>query len=143
MTRTLVTDGGRTLDPANHKLGDAVFVKVQLKNTSGNRVQNIALVDRIPAGWEIENPRLGRGGMPDWVDETLWEVEHMNLRDDRVEVFGALESGQTRTIVYQVRAVTSGSFAHPGVTVEAMYDPSVWARTARSTVRVKNPWGGS
>ena len=41
------------------KLGDLVYVELTLHNTSGERMSNIALVDRIPAGWEIENPRLG------------------------------------------------------------------------------------
>ena len=50
-------------------------------NLTIDNIQNVALVDRIPAGWEIENPRLGRGDRPDWVDEdTLWSADHMNLR---------------------------------------------------------------
>ncbi|MEO8554722.1 MAG: hypothetical protein ABI678_32315, partial [Kofleriaceae bacterium] len=41
-------------------LGDLVFVEVEVENTSGATIQNIALVDRLAAGFEIENPRLGR-----------------------------------------------------------------------------------
>ena len=34
-------------------LGDLVFVEVDIENTSGATIQNIALVDRLPAGFEI------------------------------------------------------------------------------------------
>ena len=67
----------------------------------------------------------------------------MNLRDDRVEVFGTLGRNERRYVVYQVRAVTSGTFAHPPTTAEAMYDPDVNARTSAGQITVKDPWGGS
>ena len=141
--RELVDAAGKPVGDTQ-KLGDAIYVKVSIRNTTGDRVQNIALVDRIPAGWEIENPRLGRGYRPDWLDDSsLWSVDYMNLRDDRVEVFGALDKGETKYVVYQVRAVTAGHFTLPPTSAEAMYDPAITARTEPSKVRVTDPWGGS
>ncbi|MBW2257520.1 MAG: hypothetical protein JRI25_23390, partial [Deltaproteobacteria bacterium] len=109
LTREILAADGRPFDLSSHQLGDPVFVRIGITNTSGSTVQNIALVDRIPAGWEIENPRLGRGHAVDWIDPSeTWAVEHMNLRDDRVEVFGTLQRREKRYVTYQVRAVTGG-----------------------------------
>ena len=40
-------------DAGGHALGDLVYVELTLSNTSPERIANLALVDRIPAGWEI------------------------------------------------------------------------------------------
>jgi uncharacterized protein YfaS (alpha-2-macroglobulin family) len=122
-------------------LGDVVYIELTVANTTGDRVANIALVDRIPAGWEIENPRLGRDGDAEWINrDRLWQADHMNLRDDRLEVFGHLEKGASGQVVYTVRAVTAGRFTVPPVEAEAMYDPRVWAREGMATVVVRGPW---
>lgn len=132
---------GRTINLDNVKLGDVVYAKVTLTNTSNERVQNIALVDRFPAGWEIENPRLGRGGGADWIDhDAKWNTDNLNLRDDRLEVFGALERRQKVEVVYVLRAVTSGTFALPPVEAEAMYDPTVWTRAPGGVVTIRGEW---
>ncbi|HZI10922.1 MAG TPA: MG2 domain-containing protein [Myxococcus sp.] len=130
-----------SLGTAPVALADLVYVELELKNTTGERVQNIALVDRLPAGWEIENARLGRGGSTDWVaPQTLWAADYMNIRDDRVEVFGSLDAGESAKVVYAVRAVTAGGFTLPSAEAEAMYDPSLWAREPPGTVQVSGPW---
>ena len=106
-------------------------------------MSNIALVDRLPAGWEIENPRLGRagGGSVEWLDrDDVWQADHMDLRDDRVEVFGHLDRGQTRMVVFAARAVTAGSFTIPPIEAEAMYDPRIWARQDGEQVEIAGPW---
>lgn len=128
--------------PAGVKLGELVYVELTLHNTSGERMSNIALVDRIPAGWEIENPRLGRSdATPEWVDEDrLWQADHLDLRDDRLEVFGELQKAEVRQIVYAVRAVTAGKFQLPTADAEAMYDPRNWARVRGGEVVVEAPW---
>ncbi|MFZ9889112.1 MAG: alpha-2-macroglobulin family protein, partial [Myxococcota bacterium] len=126
----------------NLALGDLLFVVLTAENKSGRSVQNLALVDRLPAGFEIENPRLGRGHGADLIDESqLWQNDHLNVRDDRLEVFGHLNRGERKHVVYQVRAVTAGDFHAPPVELEAMYDPSLWARAAGGQVQVRGPWG--
>jgi len=127
----------------SHALGDMVYVSISLTNRTGERVSNIALVDRLPAGWEIENPRLGRagGGSVEWLDrDDVWQADHMDLRDDRVEVFGHLDRGQTRMVVFAARAVTAGTFTIPSIEAEAMYDPRIWARQDGEKVEIAGPW---
>ncbi len=122
-------------------LADLIYVEMELKNTTSERIQNIALVDRLPAGWEIENARLGRGGSVEWVNaEQQWAADYLNIRDDRMEMFGSLEAGESKKVVYAVRAVTAGKFTLPPVEAEAMYDPRIWARDAGQQVEVSGPW---
>ncbi|RMG17458.1 MAG: DUF11 domain-containing protein, partial [Deltaproteobacteria bacterium] len=142
ISRRYLDEDGEPLDlGAGLSLGDAVQVELRITNRTRDRLENLALVDRLPAGFEIENPRLGRGMAADWIDpETLWSTEHMNLRDDRLEVFGALEPGETRTVIYTVRATAAGRFTLPPASAEAMYDPALWARVKGRQIEIAGPW---
>lgn len=144
LTRSYLNGAGEPVDPSRHALGDLLYVKVTIQNTASQPVQNIALVDRIPAGWEIENPRLGRAQLPDWAEGMeMWGVEHMNLRDNRLEVFGSLRSSQERTVLYAVRAVTAGRFTQPDISAEAMYEPRIWARQPGTEIEITAPWAAA
>jgi hypothetical protein len=159
-----------TLDGAPVELGSAMggtgtvnqndrfvaVVKVEATEPGGR----VLLVDRLPAGLEIENPRLVDGGdiksLP-WLKTTA-QPEHSEFRDDRfVAAFNfssanvqsntepnGTPDGSTQpkgpaasaTVAYTVRAVTPGSFVHPAATVEDMYRPERYARTAAGTLTV-------
>lgn len=125
------------------KLGDLVFVEDEITNSSGNAIQNIALVDRLPAGFEIENPRLGRTTKADWFKpEDLWDADFMNMRDDHVEYFGSLPANTSKTVIYTVRIVTAGKFTIPPIDAEAMYDATLWGREKGGQLVVSGPWTG-
>ena len=125
----------------SHALGDVVYTKVTVENTSDSDLRNIALVDRFAAGWEVENPRLSGANMPDWYDrDEKWNVDYMNIRDDRVEFFGDLEQDQTATIVYSARATLAGEYSVPPISAEAMYDPTIWARERGRRIAISGPW---
>ncbi len=120
-----------------------VVLKVDATDAGGR----ILLVDRMPAGFEIENPRLVDSGdvkTLDWL-KTTRTPEHTEFRDDRFvaafDFFGSegrnrnsdgdnREATKTATVAYTVRAVTPGVFVHPAATVEDMYRPERYARTA-------------
>ncbi|HEY5926191.1 MAG TPA: MG2 domain-containing protein [Kofleriaceae bacterium] len=125
------------------QLGEVAFVEIEVANTTGQQIQNIALVDRLPAGFEVENPRLGRGFKADWIEpDDQWALDFLNMRDDRLEAFGMLPAGASKKVVYSVRAVTSGTYTVPPVDVEAMYDPTLWAREAGGKAVIGGPWTG-
>ena len=71
-----------------------------------------------------------------------WTYDHMDVRDDRVEVFGSLEAGETVTFVYAARATAAGSFSVPPAEAEAMYEPRIWAREGGGLATVLGPWEG-
>ena len=132
---------GAEIEPDGHALGDLIYTEITVENLNTEPLYNLALVDRLPAGWEIENPRLGRGTLPEWVDEDgLWQPEHMNLRDDRLEAFGDLGARKTVKLVYAVRSVSAGRFFAPPPEIEAMYNPEMWARDEPALVKVRGPW---
>ena len=88
--RTAYTLDGRKVDlkslsggAAEMKQNDrlVVVLKIEAKETGGR----LLLVDRLPAGLEIENPRLVDGGdikSLDWL-KTSVKPEHTEFRDDR------------------------------------------------------------
>lgn len=134
---------GRPIDPTAVSLGDLVVTRVDLTNLTSEDMRNVALVDRLPAGFEIENANLGRDLVIDVVDASrLWERDHMNVRDDRVEVFGTLPRGRTVSFVYASRATAAGDFVVPPVEAEAMYEPRLRARQVGGRVVVVGPWAG-
>ena len=134
---------GSELDPSGLSLGDLAVVRVDMTNLTGEAMRNVAMVDRLPAGFEIENANLGRDRVITVVDSSkLWNTDHMNVRDDRVEVFGTLPQGKVVSFTYAVRATSAGDFVQPPVEAEAMYDPRWWGRELGDRVVVHGPWGG-
>jgi len=116
-------------------------VVVALKVTESQaRYARLLIVDRLPAGLEIDNPALVDGGSIEgfsWLtnDQT---PAHTEYRDDRfVAVFDRAE-GQSAfiTIAYVARAVAPGHYVYPPATAEAMYDAERYGRTAFGEVEV-------
>lgn len=156
VTRSYYTLDGREVDLASAVGGSATIaqnerlvavVKVETREAGGR----ILLVDRLPAGLEIENPRLVQSGdikSLGWLAGTV-SPEHTEFRDDRFVASFNLnlqkQGGSTSenegplriaTAAYIVRAVTPGKFMHPAATVEDMYRPDRYARTAAGTLTV-------
>ncbi|MEZ4461197.1 MAG: MG2 domain-containing protein [bacterium] len=139
--RTFRKLDGTELGVDDHRLGDLIYTEVTIKNRTGRELSNLALVDRFAGGFEVENPKLGRGQLPDWVNaDEVWNVDHMNVRDDRIEAFGTLRAGAEVKLIYAVRAVTAGQFQAPGPSIEGMYEPEVWAAEAPARIEVQGPW---
>lgn len=161
VTRSYYTLDGRQVDLASASGGKAslaqnerlvAVVKVETREAGGR----ILLVDRLPAGLEIENPRLVQSGdlkSLGWLAGTV-SPEHTEFRDDRFVAsfnlfnFKKQENGaenpvaetdgplRMATAAYMVRAVTPGTFVHPAATVEDMYRPDRYARTAAGTLTI-------
>ena len=166
---------------ADMKQNDRFVMTVKV--TSDQAGGRVMVVDRLPAGFEIENPRLVESGSVKglaWAKSTA-QPEHTEFRDDRfVAAFnfaganvssgsstgndGGIEGegegedhaadtpapetpaapdaaadktpAVSATLAYIVRAVTPGTFVHPAATVEDMYRPERYARTAAGTLSV-------
>jgi uncharacterized protein YfaS (alpha-2-macroglobulin family) len=104
------------------------------------RPGRVLVVDRLPAGFEIDNPELVSsaklpalsmlGDEPDAV--------HSEFRDDRfIAAFDrGSEANSTYSAAYVVRAVAPGRYAQPAATVEDMYRADRFARTGAGAVEV-------
>jgi uncharacterized protein YfaS (alpha-2-macroglobulin family) len=102
----------------------------------------LLLVDRLPAGLEIENPRLVESGSTaglGWLPQTTLP-EHTEFRDDRFVAAFNVQTGEggpaTLTVAYVVRAVSPGRYIAPAAILEDMYQPDRHARTAAGTVEI-------
>ncbi|MBA2540490.1 MAG: hypothetical protein H0V17_12690 [Deltaproteobacteria bacterium] len=127
------------------KAGDMVTVRVEV--TAPETRQWVALVDPIPAGFEVVNPKLAAGGaqpnQPVTTNPDPWARrwgyvtwDHQELRDDRVQWFADNMRAGSYQMTYQARATIDGTFSAMPATIEAMYQPDVRARTAREVITV-------
>ena len=118
------------------------YVVVLKINQLNNWPSRVLVNDLLPAGFEIDNPRLVTSAeltnFP-WLAQT--EAAHLEFRDDRfIAAFNRDQSAdRSFTLAYVVRAVTPGTYAHPAASVEDMYRPEFSARTASGAMEVKAP----
>jgi alpha-2-macroglobulin len=116
-------------------------VVVALKVTEAQaRYARLLVVDRLPAGLEIDNPALVDGGSVEafaWLTKDV-EPTHTEYRDDRFVAAFDRADGQSAfiTMAYVVRAVAPGHYVYPPATPEDMYDPERYGRTAFGELEV-------
>jgi len=132
------------LPATTFKAGELVTVTLAVTADEGHRW--VALVDPLPAGFEVVNTKLASGGPPpapvagdpwsaaDWQNAITWT--HQDARDDRVEWYADDVRAGRYTLTYQARATIDGAFAAMPATIEAMYQPEVRARTPRTAITI-------
>ena len=137
--RKYFTPDGQPADPALVKQNTRLVAVLSVMKQAGEAENgNYLLVDKLPAGFEIENPTLVSSGSTSdlaWLSDTTY-APYTEFRDDR---FVASFTTSTAKLAYMVRAVSPGTYVHPGATVEDMYRPALNARTAPGTVMVTAP----
>ncbi len=134
VSRTFHDREGAPVDPASLKHGDMIVVKVNVAAPLA-RVENVAVVDLLAAGLEVENPRLADDAVLPWMKDRT-QPDYLDIRDDRLIFFASIDAKASATFYYYARAVTSGDFILPHVFAEAMYDPTVNARAGGGRVQV-------
>ncbi|MEP3279346.1 MAG: alpha-2-macroglobulin family protein [Stappiaceae bacterium] len=139
VTRALYSMDGTPLDLAAIRQNDrfVVVVKITANDQAAGR---LLLVDRLPAGVSIDNPRLLQSGdvaTLGWL-QSSGSSTHTEFREDRFVVAFDRRSGDRPEVTYAyiARAVSPGDFMHPPATVEDMYRPekAAWTATGRFTV---------
>ena len=144
VSRKYQTLSGGEFNSQNHSLGEEVVVVVTIENLHQTDIHELALVDRIPAGWEINNPNLQ--DTPDveaLYTEERWEYDYLSVKDNSMEIFGDINNNETLQIIYTIRATTVGNFYVPPISIEAMYDDSIWSRAQGFSLSVLGSWDGS
>jgi uncharacterized protein YfaS (alpha-2-macroglobulin family) len=141
LTRSYFTLDGKPADPAKVKQNQRLVVVLEAEEEEAAPTQ-VLMVDYLPAGLEIDNPNLAVGGETSslaWLEETT-EADHTEFRDDRFvaafDLTADAEEPGTLRVAYIVRAVSPGTYAHPPATVEDMYRPGRFARTAAGSMEV-------
>ena len=105
---------------------------VTVTNTGSSVARDLALAQKFPSGWEIQNDRINR-------DDYSYPagVTYQDIRDDRVYSFFDLGGGQSVTIITGLTATYPGKFYLPAVSCEAMYDASISALVPGQWTEVK------
>jgi len=149
LKKTVWTMSGTPADLSAVKQNDRLMVVVE-GQMANNFYRQMAALDLLPAGLEIEMPVAGDDGKAyPWLD-TLSDVTVEEARDDRfVAAFTIGSQDQekpdpkkplppppTFRLAYIARAVTAGSFVMPAADVSEMYAPSIHARTDMETIAI-------
>ena len=121
--RRYLKDNGEPIMDNTFKHGSMVVAEVKIKSLNVD-LENVAIVDMLPAGLEIENPRIeSRAGIP-WVTDQQFRPDYMDIRDDRLVFYGNFRRGTEVKFYYALRAITQGEFTLPPIAADAMYDPT-------------------
>jgi uncharacterized protein YfaS (alpha-2-macroglobulin family) len=115
----------------------AVVLKITEAQPQFGRV---IVADYLPAGFEIDNPHIvssGDTGTLSWITDAVEPVSS-EFRDDRFTAAFERKKGDPAvfTVAYVVRAVASGKYVRPQASVEDMYRPDRFGRTATESVEV-------
>ncbi|HEY8402122.1 MAG TPA: MG2 domain-containing protein, partial [Cytophagaceae bacterium] len=132
--KTFYDRNGNVITSNTFKQNDLVVVKISVSTTDDSNVGNVVITDILPAGFEIENPRLTDGNEVGWIrDQSV--PEHFDIRDDRINLFTSV-TGYTRHYYYMVRAVSKGTFKMGPVSADAMYNGEYHSYNGAGTIRV-------
>ncbi|MEA4855336.1 alpha-2-macroglobulin family protein [Solidesulfovibrio sp.] len=127
--RTFLSRDGTPL-PADVTLpqGALVVARLAVRATKGP-VANVVLENLLPAGLEVENPRLATTERLPWMESGGEDAApaYLDMRDDRTLSFLDLPDDKWHVSYALLRAVTPGSFTVPPAQAEAMYAPELRA----------------
>ena len=116
------------------KQNSLVVVKITA-TTDVDRLDNIAITDLLPAGFEIENPRLVESSQYDFIKDAS-TPDYVDIRDDRINYYTNFKDTRERKFFYLVRAVSKGDFQYAPIAAEAMYDANYYSASGRGVLKV-------
>ena len=111
--------------------GTEFYAEVTLTNRKNEWVENVALTQILPSGFEIVNTRY-----TDFGDATSNVADYIDIRDDRANYYFGLKASETRKFKILLNASYLGKYYLPGLQCEAMYDNDFLARTKGQWVEV-------
>jgi uncharacterized protein YfaS (alpha-2-macroglobulin family) len=145
---------GKAVDVRKIAQGSDLIAQLTVKNVSKRQLDNLALSQLVPAGWEIRNDRLegvdtqgerSAGNQPlgqfwwvpaAWRNHAMRGAEYVDVRDDRVQRYFSLNAGESIFFETRLNAAYLGRFYLPGTSVEAMYDANQHARLKGQWIEV-------
>jgi alpha-2-macroglobulin len=138
--RNYYTLDGKPADVTKAKQNDRFAVVLKITEAKPE-YGHIIVADYLPAGFEIDNPRLvssGDSGTLEWI-ENGEKPQNTEFRDDRftAAIDRTSDAQSIFTVAYLVRAVSPGKYVLPQAYVEDMYNPSRYGRSATGSVEVR------
>ena len=105
-------------------------MRVRVRSLDG-ALTNVAVVDLLPAGFQVLPGEASADRWPRWVD-------HAEAREDRLVAYGRL-SERVSELTYRVRVTTAGTFRVPVAQASDMYRRDLLGRTAIGRFTVEAP----
>jgi len=98
-------------------------------------VENVVITDIIPAGMEIENPRITSVPELSWIKDNQ-APEHLDMRDDRIHIYTTVSS-EPRTYYYVARAINTGYYRLGPVSADAMYSGDFHSTAGGGRIQIR------
>ena len=96
--------------------GDAIDVTLTVRNLTARHLGDLAVIDLLPAGFEIVAGDLKSGA------GTVAGTNYAEVREDRSLFYLGIAGNGEWKVRYRMKAVSPGSFTVPPAMVEDMYD---------------------
>jgi uncharacterized protein YfaS (alpha-2-macroglobulin family) len=129
---------GQPLEIDRLSQGTNFTALIRIKNNTHSRMENLALSQLIPSGWEILNTRYLNESEASPANSPL--VSYQDIRDDRIYSYiDALASGTELNLRIKLAAVYAGRFYLPPIYCESMYNAQIQANTDGRYVEVTPP----
>lgn len=129
---------GNPVDISRLTQGDTFYAVFHVDHEADMDIYELALVQVLPAGWEIENLRVTQGTLPLWTERfNLGHEEYVDIRDDRIMwFFDRMQWDPGYDFIVKINAVTVGQFYLPPTLLEAMYNNDYKVTTSGQAVEV-------
>jgi len=134
-------EDGKKISPEKLPQGKTIWGHFEVKNPNHNKLEEVALEQILPSGWEIENIRLLGQSYPEWVNDKNWKLkneEYVDIRDDRITWFFDIRSNRKLDFLVKLNAVTVGDFILPPGIAKTMYDNSYKTQKKGMDVKVSS-----
>lgn len=125
ITKSYISKKGLEIDPKKLSQGTNFISEILIENTTLSAIENIALTEYVPSGWEIINTRYTDFGSSTKVND----LDFVDIRDDRVNYYFSLKPKEKKKITLLLNASYLGNYYLPGVQCEAMYNNEYFVRT--------------
>ena len=132
VTTAFVDGNNKAIDVTKLSQGTEFLAKISVSNDSRDYVDNVALSQIFPSGWEIVNTRFTADG-----GGTEGNARYTDIRDDRVNFYFDLSKGETKSFTVRLNASYQGKYYLPGSQAEAMYDNTFYARNKGRWINVQ------
>ncbi|NKI31771.1 alpha-2-macroglobulin family protein [Croceivirga thetidis] len=131
VTAKFLDGTGKSMDVSNLMQGTEITAQISVYNSTADYVNNIALTQLFPSGWEIVNTSFTDLGTPNST-----KADYVDIRDDRVQYYFDLDGRKTKTFTIKLNASYMGDYYLPGAQAEAMYNNDYFARTKGEWITV-------
>ena len=126
---------GNPIKVSKLQQGQDFVATVSVSNLKNEPINDVALTQIFPSGWEIVNTRF-----TDFGSTTTSQARFTDIRDDRVYFYFDLNrkgKNGTKTFNVMLNASYLGTYYLPGIQAEAMYDNDYLVRTKGQWVTIE------